>query len=74
MELTLNVILDELSVYNPVILKNSSKNIKFKRFDFFNSAITEINPFSLYLVNSAEFEVCFGQICPNHLIAIDSKR
>jgi hypothetical protein len=69
-ELTLGVILDELTDYNPIVHKNAAKNNKFKQFRLFDAAITGLDPLCLYIVNSANLDASFSQICPKHLIGI----
>jgi hypothetical protein len=69
MELSLNIILDELAVYNPIIHKKP-KNQKIGKFRHYDPSSGEIDNICLYVVDTDTSGFDITKPCPKHLIAI----
>ncbi|MDR1881479.1 MAG: hypothetical protein LBR26_01695, partial [Prevotella sp.] len=69
MELSLNIILDELAVYNPIIHKKP-KNQKISKFRHYDPSSIETDNACLYVVDTDTSGLDFTKPCPKNLIAI----
>lgn len=72
MELTLSILMDELSNLHPIVQKSLSSKISFEQIRYYNAQDHETNAAFLYLGDSTIIGVDFSQYCPNHLLILNN--